>query len=178
MPGLVSNPAIYHITHVENLPGILGAGGLSSDAERIRQGLLTRNIGHKHIKDRRLKRRRARRGTGEARRLRALLLLRCNRSVMLYVISQGHQDYDGGQGNVVHLVSSVKTAVALKRPWAFTDIHAELAYAAYFDDLSRLDEVAWNVMPVRYWSQVKEQRQAEFLVHQFFPWSAIETESE
>ena len=51
-----TNPAIFHITHVKNLPNILRDGGLCSDSERIRRGLTTTNIGHKHIRDRRLKR--------------------------------------------------------------------------------------------------------------------------
>jgi hypothetical protein len=29
-------------------------------------------------------------------------------------------------------------------------------------------------MPRTYWTDVKEERQAEFLVHDWFPWSAVE----
>src|SRR5690606_29505177 len=96
----------------------------------------------------------------------------CPRSVMLYVLHQGHQDYNGGQEPIVHLVSSVSRAVALGRAWALTDRHAELAHALYFDDLKYLSDLAWEIMPLKYWSKVKEERQAEFLVKQFFPWSA------
>jgi ssDNA thymidine ADP-ribosyltransferase, DarT len=107
----------------------------------------------------------------------------CNRSVMLYTLSKSHEDYNGGQDEIVHLVSSVQTAVALGKPWAFTDRHADLGYAMYFTSLSNLSEVNWNVMPLTYWADsdnreqrknIREQRQAEFLVHNSFPWSAIE----
>jgi hypothetical protein len=70
----------------------------------------------------------------------------------------------------------VNTAIALGKPWAFTDLHADLGYASYFSSLARLDEVDWNVMPLKQWGgndDVKSKRQAEFLVHQNFPWSAV-----
>ena len=97
----------------------------------------------------------------------------CPRSVMLFSVSRGHQDYASGQESVVHLVSTVDQAVALGRPWIFSDRHAELGHALHFDDLSRLSEVSWDVMSRKYWQEVKEERQAEFLVHDFFPWSSI-----
>jgi len=97
----------------------------------------------------------------------------CPRSVMLYAVHRGHQDYLGGQEAIVHLVSSVRIAVGVGRPWAFTDRHAELEHALIFDDLSMLKEVRWYVMSQMYWTDVKEERQAEFLVHQFFPWTAV-----
>ena len=97
----------------------------------------------------------------------------CYRSVMLYVVSRGHDDYHGGQENVVHLVSSVSRATQEDRAWAFTDRHAELAHALYFDDLTQLGEVPWDVMRLTYWQDVREERQAEFLVHRFLPWTAI-----
>jgi len=49
-----TNPKLYHITHVQNLPSILVASCLSSDARRIAQGLVTTNVGMTKIKERRL----------------------------------------------------------------------------------------------------------------------------
>lgn len=170
-----SSVPIYHITHVSNLPGILRDGCLWSDSERIGRHVTSTNIGHKHIKDRRLRRDVPVAAKGKLGDYVPFYF--CNRSVMLYAIHRGHQDYAGGQNEIVHLVSSVATAVVLQRPWAFTDRHAELGYADYFDDLAKLSEVDWKVMPLDYWAndtETKERRQAEFLVHQSFPWSAIE----
>lgn len=59
------------------------------------------------------------------------------------------------------------------QPWAFSDRHAELAHALHFEDLSFLAEIDWSAMSKTYWSDVKEVRQAEFLVKRFFPWSAV-----
>jgi len=166
---------IYHITHVDNLERVLEEGGLWADSACARQGISPTNIGYRHIKARRLARRVPAAAGGTLGDYVPFYF--CSRSVMLYVIHRGHDDYSGGQGRIVHLVSTVETAVALDRKWAFTDRHAELSYAEYFDDLADLAQVDWAAMPLKYWSnedETKEKRQAEFLVHDFFPLSAVE----
>jgi hypothetical protein len=175
MPGVPSNPAIFHITHLNNLPSIIAHGCLWSDSKRLASNLQSTNIGYSHIKQRRLNRAVT---TGFGGKLGDYVPFNfCPRSVMLYVVSRGHQDYAGGQDEIVHLVSTVNTAIALGKPWAFTDLHADLGYASYFDSLAKLNEVAWSVMPLTQWGgndEVKAKRQAEFLVHESFPWSAVE----
>ena len=47
---------IYHITHIRNLPSIVRAGCLISDARRRAGEFDCTNIGHMHIKDRRMHR--------------------------------------------------------------------------------------------------------------------------
>lgn len=165
------DPPIYHITHVDNLAGILAEGGLWCDSERISRALATTNIAHEHIKSRR--RTRVVRVAAGGVLSDYVPFNFCPRSVMLYAVNRGHDDYSGGQESIVHLVSSFSRATALGSPWAFTDRHAEVAHALHFDDPAELDEVPWNVMPEHYWSAVKEERQAEFLVHRFFPLTAL-----
>jgi hypothetical protein len=171
MTPVPDDPYIYHITHVDNLAGIVSCGGLYSDSERMSRGLVSTNIGHLHIKQRRLSRRLTTRAGGCLGNYVPFNF--CPRSVMLYVVSQGHDDYSGGQENIVHLVSQVSIATNLGRAWAFTDRHAELQHALHFDDLTSLSEVPWHTMARTYWQEVKEERQAEFLVHGFFPWAAV-----
>ncbi len=169
-----ADPAIYHITHVDNLSAIVAADRLLCDAQVRTLGAARTGIGHQHIKDRRL-----RRAVDAAARgfLGDYVPFNfCRRSVMLYVVGQGHEGYRGGQDPILHLVSTVKTAIATGRPWAFTDRHAELGHAIYFDDLGQLAEVDWGVMNLKHWggdSDVKERRQAEFLIHEWLPWAAI-----
>lgn len=163
--------AIFHITHVDNLSGIIAEGGLWCDRQRIARGLVSTNIGYLHIKARRLDRAVTTRAGGTLGDYVPFNF--CPRSVMLYVINRGHQDYADGQTNVVHLVSSVSMAVGLGRPWAFTDRHAELGHALHFDDLFWLNGLPWRAIEATSWREVKEEKQAEFLVHDFFPWLAI-----
>ena len=104
------------------------------------------------------------------------------RSPMLFTIHRGNvEGYQEGQRPIVHLVASVEAAVKVGRPWVFTNGHAEMAYSDFCVNLERLDEfVDWGVMRSNYWNDTmdqpdrKRQRQAEFLVHEFFPWTAIE----
>lgn len=86
---------IFHITHVKNLAGIIEAGFLFSDSACRAGSAKPVNIGYSHIKDRRLKRKVpcAAKGTlGDY-----VPFNFCPRSVMLYVVSRGHDDYQGGQ---------------------------------------------------------------------------------
>lgn len=82
------------------------------------------NIGHMHIKQRRLSRRVPAAAGGMLGDYVPFNF--CPRSVMLFRVNKGHQDYPGGQEEVIHLVSTVQTAIATGQPWAFTDRHAEL----------------------------------------------------
>lgn len=169
-----SDPPIYHITHVDNLPGIMQAGCVWSDARRVRSNLQVTNIGYSHIKQRRLTRPVPVAAKGMLGDYVPFNF--CPRSVMLYVVSRGHVDYSAGQNAIVHLVSTVRTAIHTGRPWAFTDRHADLRHAEYHDDLKDLGEVAWDVMPLRWWNDPpvnQELRQAEFLVHDRFRFDAV-----
>lgn len=95
---------------------------------------------------------------------------------MLYVVKCGHGDYPGGQGEILHLQSTASAVTSSGVSWGFTDRHAELAYAEYFDDLGQLGELDWASIKVNYWADpaIKETKQAEFLVHEFFAWSQVE----
>lgn len=163
------DPRIFHITHVDNLPSIVAMGALLSDAARRRGAFPNQNIGHLHIKERRMRRAVPVAAKGVLGDYVPFYF--CARSVMLCAIHNKHADYAGGQTRIVHLVSTVSRAVTNGRPWAFTDRHAELAYARFFDDLAELGQVRWDAMHQHYWTAVKEERQAEFLVHQQFDWA-------
>lgn len=166
-----ADPPIFHITHTGNLASIARDGGLWCDAQRLARGVASTNIAHLHIKQRRLSRKVETRAGGCLGDYVPFYF--CPRSVMLYAVACGHASYPGGQDAVVHLVSSVRRAVALGQPWSFSDRHAELAHALHYDELARLDEVDWRVMGMKYWKEVREERQAEFLVREFFPLSAF-----
>lgn len=166
-----ANPKIFHVTKVDNLPSIIAAGGLWSHAKCIERGVAVANIGNRGIKDKRMKRTVDTTQNGKLGEYVPFHF--CCRSRFLYAIDRGHADYPGGQADVVHLVSSVERATSLGRAWAFSDRHPLPAYAQHFDDLRFLNEVRWDVMPLKYWSEVGEERDAEFLVKDFFAWEAI-----
>lgn len=169
---------IFHITHLSNLQSVITAGCLLADSLIRSRSVSHTRIGYEHIKQRRLERAVDLESGGFLGDYVPFNF--CPRSVMLYVISIGQvPGYDGGQEQIVHLVSRVGTAINLGTPWGFTDRHAELGYALYFDQLTQLDKVDWTSISATQWGgagrdQIKERKQAEFLVYQRFPWEAVE----
>lgn len=170
----MSNRQIFHITHVDNLPSIIASDCLWCDAQRLKQGFGNKNIGYNHIKARRLAHTVS---VSEGGTLGNYVPFNfCSRSVMLFVVSKGHKNYDEGQTPIVHLVSSIDAIKTSGRPWAFTDRHADLGYSNQYDSSDDLSNVDWSIMTKHYWSEseIKEKRQAEFLVHDYCPWVTIE----
>lgn len=165
------NPDVFHITHIDNLASILRSGGLWSDAQRIQQGFANQNIGYSHIKQRRLQHPVT---VAQGRSIGHYVPFNfCSRSVMLYVVHRGHNDYRGGQENIIHLVTDIDAVRQLNVNCFFTDIHADLNYAEQINDFNRLNELSWDSINEYYWSNVKEEKQAEFLAFQSVPWAAI-----
>ena len=166
-------PPIYHITPIDNLPGIIKAGGLFCD--RDAKNIQFVSIGHKNIKDRRL-RKKVPCGTGGVIADYVPFYF-APRSPMLFTINKGNVvGYTRGQEPIVHLVSSTEAVAAAGLDWVFTKGHAVMDYTDFFDDFADLDEIDWPLMNAKYWSDTDadgdrcRRRQAEFLVHNFFPW--------
>lgn len=173
--------AIYHITHLANLAGIIAAGGLWCDAFRaaeVASGVSVVGIAHQHIKDRRAKKVVNRAAGGTLADYVPFYF--APRSPMLYTISRGNvAGYNGGQEQVIHLTSTVEKACMLDKPWCFTDGHADMELSKQFGQLANLDKIDWNIMKEIWWHDTiqdgdrKRRRQAEFLVHRLFPWIAV-----
>lgn len=164
------DPWIFHITHADNLASIVADGGLWSDAHRRVHRPTSVNIGYHHIKERRM-RRQVTAGAGGTLGEYVPFYF-CPRSVMLYVISRGSSDYAGKEREIVHLVSRVSLATRNTR-WAFSDRHAEVAHAEHFADLAHLARISWPAVEARSWTTCKEEKQAEFLVKDFFAWDKL-----
>ena len=169
---------VYHITHVQNLSSILERGGLLSDAKMEESGIESVGIAHQHIKERR-----ARRSVPVCRQgtlADYVPFYFAPRSPMLYAIHRGAvEGYDDGQRSILHLTSTAELVVQSGLPFAFTEGHAEIAFSEFFDGLESLNKIDWVVMHSRYWNDTNEdsdrkrRRQAEFLVHDFFPWTLV-----
>ena len=84
--------------------------------------------------------------------------------------------YQGGQEELVYMVSSVQRVVEAGLDFVFTDRHAVYRYAAFLTNLDDLREIDWRLMLATWWNNIlpeypdrKERKQAEFLVYKFFP---------
>lgn len=174
-------PKIYHITHVDNLPGIVSDGGLLSDRRIIDRGGPAAAIGMPTIKQRRLRlpvHCDPRAHVGDY-----VPFYFCPRSVMLYVIHRGNRKeltYRGGQGSIVHLeadaLSVIEWAGRRGRGWAISLQNASTAYAEFRCEASGLRKLDWPAIRSSDFRQteVKEKKQAEFLLHREFPWELVE----
>ena len=170
---------IYHITHIRNLVSIIRQGGLCCDTLTAERALNPVGIAHSHIKERRA-RRRVLAGPGGTLADYVPFYF-APRSPMLYTIDRGNVvGYTEGQHPIVHLVASAERIAQERLLYAFTDGHADMALSQFFDDLQALDHVDWQVMQEIFWNDTvedgdrKRRRQAEFLVHHFFPWTLID----
>ena len=167
---------IYHISHLRNLEHILAAGGLHCD--RAAQMMKSVNIGHAHIKERRLRRDVPVGPKGTVGDYVPFYF--APRSPMLYAISRGAvQGYVEGQSPIIYICSTAEAVKGSGLRWVFTEGHADMEFTDFFDDLKDLNKIDWNLMTARYWYDTdddpdrKRRRQAEFLVHEFFPWELV-----
>jgi ssDNA thymidine ADP-ribosyltransferase, DarT len=172
---------IYHITHVTSLVSIFQRGGLLCDRSCNDGNVQTQQIGYAHIKQRRMARIVPLPPNGTLGDYVPFYF--APRSPMLYTIERRNTpDYQEGQGRIVHLVSSIEAVRVAQPPirWLFTDGHADMEYSDFFSSVNDLEKVDWPLMTARFWNDTsgdgdrKRRRQAEFLVHRFFPWTLIQ----
>jgi len=171
--------AIYHITHIRNLPGILRGDGLWCDAEAVRRNIQPVEIAYTEIKERRTRRTITIPPGGVLAEYVPFYF--CNRSPMLYTIHMGNVPaYQDGQSNILHLVSSAEAVSQANLPFVFTDGHAVVQISLFYNDLTDLNQVDWKV--VNHWSwhdtladnDRLRRKQAEFLVKSCFPFSLVQ----
>jgi len=171
MPLRPEERLIYHITDIENLPGIMAEEGLLSDAVMSERDPTI--IGDDRIKRRRLTQIRVpsagHRFVGEF-----VPFYFCPRSPMLYSINLGNTGRPPGcQRSIVHLVSRVSSAIDLGASWAVSDGNAAAFHTTFESTLEAIEALDWEAIDATYWAENRHQKQAEFLVADFYPWSAF-----
>jgi hypothetical protein len=175
-----AQPKIYHILHVDRLASVIADGGLFSDARMsLRAGAGT-TIGMTDIKARRLALPvDCRPGTHVGDYVPFYF---CPRSVMLFLIYKANHPnltYRGGQVPIITLEADLQEVVAhaeaAGQAWAFSLANAAAYYTAFRADLAQLHEVNWAAVESTNFqsADIKEGKQAEFLMHGSFPWSLV-----
>jgi hypothetical protein len=177
-----ARPKIYHITHYKNLPQLLSEGQIWSDAKRLALEIDCKLVGMSTIKRRRVEENEVtcRPGTrvGEFTPFNF-----CPRSVMLYILHKANNpdlEYRSGQSGMIHLQADFRSVVTWaeqkERLWALSDVNAGARYANYFCRTSDLDRIDWRAVESNDFRspEVKERKQAEFLIYESLPWELIE----
>jgi len=175
-------PKIYHITHADNLARIVADGWLVSDREMLVRGGPDQAIGMSSIKQRRVDELVVDCHPG-TRVGDYVPFYFCPRSIMLYVIhcaNHSELTYRGGQGPIVHLEGDLHDVIRWAdengRRWAFSLSNAGARYAEFRRRVEELDQLDWDAIANRDFrdARVKEGKQAEFLVHERFPFDLVE----
>lgn len=176
---------IYHIVHKDRLESIMDDGFLWSDAETRARASAGTTVGMMGIKNRRLE---TSLGSHPGLAVGSCVpFYFCPRSIMLFLLHKGNHPevtYRGGQEPIVHLVAEMPATVTWADEndlrWAFTLSNAGSSYFEDRADLNCLDEIDWEAVKATKWSgngvsrQVKEGKQAEFLVERCFPWGLVQ----
>ncbi len=99
---------------------------------------------------------------------------------MLYMMYKGNHmelTYQGGQEPIIHLEANldevVKWAVYNNKRWVFTLSNAGSCYFEDRNNLNQLNEINWPAVTALDWKQKPEEKQAEFLMEESFPFKLI-----
>ena len=169
---------LFHITALENIESILRCKAVYSVSKSNELKLCHTSIAYPKIQDRRAKFPVPLTPNGFVHDYVPFYF--APRSPMLYAIHQGVVDgYSKGQENIIYLVSSVESVAASNLRYVFTDGHAIMQLSEYYNQLSDLNQVDWDIMKRQYWNDTiddgdrKRRRQAEFLVYEMLPLANI-----
>ena len=172
--------AIYHITHVDNLPAIVAADALWSDARVKRCPDASKSIAHENIKSRR-----------ERTRINVppfgvvadyVPFYFCPRSPMLAALRYGTvENAAGAQNDILHLVLDADRLINAGLACINTDGNAASQPLDVQPGLERLDRLRWDVIRSWSWKNTaddndrKRAKQAEFLAHDAVPWPLVQS---
>lgn len=172
---------IYHIVNVDRLSSIIASGCLYCDSTIVSMNAAGTTIGMGTIKQRRFQL--PVKCYNNAVVADFVPFYFCPRSVMLYVIHCANSPelaYRGGQAPIIHLECDLNGVLAYasetKHSWAFSNSNAGAAYTDFWNDVSNLNLLNWQFIAAKQWAaaEIKEAKQAEFLMYKSFPWQLVE----
>ena len=173
MPTTPPDPTpIWHLTSVTNLESIARCGDVYCKKRLSEEGLGHRDVSNVEIQE-----------------IRAHFPVSCGPggtlhdyvpfffnplSPMLFKIVR---DYENPKDHrqFAHVVTTAQSIAENGSDFIFTTGHATMIQSDYYDDLTMLSEIDWNIMRGQWWNDTPDQpnrqcsRQAEFLVKDSFP---------
>lgn len=163
---------IYRITHYRNIPFILQNGLWCCNCVNHDPGYI--NIGHLKLISSRGERIVPLNPGGVLNDYVPFYFTK--RSPMLYLIHRGNvPDYTGTQEEIVYIVSSFEKIQEDGLPFVFTDKHAKLQYANFYNTENELTKIDWSIINDTSWSNTaddntrQDKKQAELLIHNHVP---------
>ncbi len=175
----MANPTpIYRLMHPGSLPVCLVRGGMHAPHHVPNDGREYRTIHNVEIQQVR-RRRNIPCGPGGTVHDYVSFYLG-PRSTMLLQLHTGRVvGYHEGQAPLIYVVSNVQAIINARLGFVFSDGHGIAAFTKWFDNISDLIEVDWDMVYADYWADNVEdndrqrRKQAEFLVHRSCPWEVV-----
>jgi hypothetical protein len=170
---------IYRMVHVDNLDTILRRQGMHSTNHIPDDGLPYRTIHNMDIQNERHARR-ITCGPGGTLHDYVPFYFGYLSPMLLQLKTNRVAGYTEGQQPLIYLASTAQTIATSKCRFVLSNGHGIAAFTQWFDDIDRLDEVDWDMVYQRYWSDNvddmdrQRRKQAEFLVYRFCPWTLIQ----
>ena len=170
---------IYRFFHIDNLELFLKRGRLHAPRHTPKDGLIYKTIHDTEIQQK-----------------RSIKRLPCApntvihdyvsfyfgfRSPMMYLLNEGGvKGYNEGQEPLIYAISFAQIIKNSNTPFVFSDGHGIANYTQWYNNLSDLDNVDWNMVYQEVWRDTPDdmdsqrRKQAEFLVYQYCDWSLIQ----
>ena len=170
--------AIFRLTHVDNLAGMLQRNKICAPNFTPDDGISYRVIHHQNIQEKRSNRPIPCGPRGVMHDYVPFYFGPL--SPMLLLLKSGRvEGYDEGQEPLVYLVTFAEDIANANCGFAFSDGHGIMELTEYYEELSDLSKVDWSMVGERYWRKTltdpdrMRRKQAEFLVHKYCPWPLI-----
>lgn len=171
---------IYRLIHVDNLHVCIRRGGLHASNYMPDDGLTYKTIHNLDIQNVRRSRPIPCGADGVIHDYVSFYFGYLS-PMMLQLKTGRVEDYDEGQEQLIYLISTAQTVERSGKNFVFSNGHGIAAYTQWYDDLTELNKVDWDMVCQRYWADNvddmdrQRRKQAEFLVHEFCDWSLIES---
>ena len=164
------NKIICHMSSVNNLGNIISQGGLLCKNEISKNKVAYEDIANQDVQD---KRSQTIVPFPPGGNLHNYVPFYFWGQTPMLLVNQWRQN------NVIFLVTYTEIVAKSGLPFAFTDRHAVVNYARFYNELHKLKNLDWKTIKMQYWADTpedparKEKKQAEFLIHQKLPWELI-----
>ncbi|QZA08825.1 DUF4433 domain-containing protein [Mycolicibacter heraklionensis] len=159
---------VWHFTHIDNLPGILGQGRLLPDAAVTP----ATNVANDDVKERR-RHKQVNPAPGYPSSMVSdhVPFYIAAKSPMLFVVCRGYGHYQGGSGPLVHLGIGLADIIDSGHTWCASDGNAAADFTQFSTDLTNLGNfVDFDLLCQREWYNTPEdpdrkgRRSAEVLI--------------
>ena len=176
----VPNPTpIFRFLHIDNLTVVLQRGGLHAPNHTPNDGLAYKTIHDVSVQQKRANEPVACGPKGVIHDY-VPFYFGCLSPMLLKLKTGQVVGYNAGQEPLIYLATTAQAVAQSGVGFVFSDGHGLAAFTSWFDDLSQLYKVDWNMVYQQYWADNindmdrQRRKQAELLIHRVCPWNLIE----